>query len=171
MMMMMMMMMMGLWAVKTLRHIRLPRSWDSSRLFGDRTLYMSWITFEDKTTQNLPISIRLVLQYQILRCENEEKWRKIWEEEREEIRKAEAEAQARMDAELLKASQKDAAQSRPGSIAGSRGSQGSRPQTSSSKSRPSAKWMVVNQWSKQAKWLVWRWGHVPVCWDTSSKIL
>lgn len=45
--------------------------------------------------------------------------------EREEIRKAEAEAQARMDAELLKASQKDAAQSRP--------------QTSSSKSRPSAK--------------------------------
>ena len=91
----------------------------------------------------LPISIRLVLQYQILRCENEEKWRKIWEEEREEIRKAEAVAQARMDAELLKASQKDAAQSRPGSTAGSRGSQGSRPQTSSSKSRPSAKWIVV----------------------------
>ena len=29
-----------------------------------------------------------------LRCENEEKWRKIWEEERAEIQKAEAEAQA-----------------------------------------------------------------------------
>lgn len=30
------------------------------------------------------------------RCENEEKWRKIWEEERAEIQKAEAEAQAEL---------------------------------------------------------------------------
>eukprot|EP00438_Fugacium_kawagutii_P027266 Skav214359 [mRNA] locus=scaffold86:536824:537435:+ [translate_table: standard] len=77
-----------------------------------------------------------------MQCENEEKWRRIWEEERAEIQKAEAEAQARMDAELLKVSQKDLANpsSAPGSATGSRAmSIGSRPPTGSAKSRQSVK--------------------------------
>ncbi|CAK9032031.1 unnamed protein product, partial [Durusdinium trenchii] len=31
-----------------------------------------------------------------MQCENEEKWRRIWEEEREQMQKAEAEAMAKM---------------------------------------------------------------------------
>ena len=37
------------------------------------------------------------------RCENEEKWRRVWDEEREQNQKAEAEALKRMEQQLEKA--------------------------------------------------------------------